>query len=322
MSFDLNLSEDQRQIVDTLDAVLAASYPLGRLRDGTSENLAPLAEFGAFILSAQEADGGAGLSVVEEALVHTRLGRHVVSTRALATTLGAAIARAAGDGELAAAIAGLDRTICIALRGPDDILLSDDAGAELAVLFDGRELSLVEVANAVPAAGLGHSLALSRMTTGARMLHRAGEKIVALADLLVSAQLLGVAEGARDLAVAYAGMRQQFGKPIGAFQAIKHHAADMAIGAEMVSAQLDMAAIALADGRPDALFQIAALRRLAPVAALANARACIQIHGGIGFSAEADAHHFIKHAHLLSRLGAAPSMLDPDAPMAPLHERN
>ena len=124
------------------------------------------------------------------------------------------------------------------------------------------------------------------------------------------------------LLFAYAGMRQQFGKPIGAFQAIKHHAADMAIGAEMVSAQLDMAAIALADGRPDALFQIAALRRLAPVAALANARACIQIHGGIGFSAEADAHHFIKHAHLLSRLGAAPSMLDPDAPMAPLHERN
>jgi alkylation response protein AidB-like acyl-CoA dehydrogenase len=112
-------------------------------------------------------------------------------------------------------------------------------------------------------------------------------------------------------------MRQQFGRPIGAFQAIKHHCANMAITAEALSSLLEVAAIAARDGRDDAAFHIAALRLLAPKAALANARTCIQIHGGMGFSAEADAHHFLKQAHMLSRLGVCASILDLPAALAP-----
>ncbi|MCB1133405.1 MAG: acyl-CoA dehydrogenase, partial [Verrucomicrobiae bacterium] len=127
-----------------------------------------------------------------------------------------------------------------------------------------------------------------------------------------------IAEGARDLAVAYAGVRRQFGRQIGSFQAIKHHCANMAIGVEMVSAQLDMAAIAVRDGREDAAFQTAALARLAPRVALQNARLCIQIHGGIGFSAEADVQLFLKQAHLLRNYLGATDFLSLPSPMFPL----
>lgn len=325
MSFDLNRSEDQRQILDAAGALLATGFPVARLREGRTDDLAPLAEFGAFSLSVPEPEGGAGFTLVEEALLHALLGRHLVSSRALAATLAAAVARRAGMADLAAAFAGLERQACLAVASGGDILLLDPANAEMALLFEDRGLALVEIARARPEAGLGRSLAVARMPGDAGVVVRSDDaRVLATADLLVSAQLLGIAEAPRDLAVAYAGLRQQFGKPIGAFQAIKHHCANMAIAAEMLSAQLDMAAIALADGRPDAEFQVAALRRLAPRTALANARACVQIHGGIGFSAEADAHHFVKQAHLLSRLGEARPILDLPAPMAPLrpaHER-
>ena len=144
-----------------------------------------------------------------------------------------------------------------------------------------------------------------------------GPIVADLARLLAAAQLLGVATGARDLAVDYAKIREQFGQPIGTFQAIKHHTANMTLGIEMVSALLDMAAIALYDGHPDAGFQVAALTRLAPRIALDNARTGIQIHGGIGFSAEANAHLFFKQAHVLAQFIGPADLLSLPAPLTP-----
>ncbi|WP_293865101.1 acyl-CoA dehydrogenase family protein [uncultured Alsobacter sp.] len=318
MAFDLNLSQDQRLIVEAAAALLAESFPLGRLREARQDDLAPLCAFGAFSLSASEEEGGSGFTIVEEALVHTLLGRHLLTTRSLATTVAAAVARSVGEGALATAIASLGRPVCAGLPGAQGILVLDPVPNAAVLVFGDRQLSLVETGAVREQPGLGHSVAVALAGgTGSTLASTDDPARLAAADLLVSCHLLGVAEGARDLAVAYAAMRRQFGKPIGAFQAVKHHAADMAIRAEMLSAQRDMAAIALADRRPDAAFQVAALRRLAPPVALANARACIQLHGGIGFSAEADAHHFVKHAHALSRLGEAASLLDLPSPMAP-----
>lgn len=322
MSCDLNHGEDQRQILDAAAAMLAAGFPVSRLRDAAADDLAPIAEFGTYALALPEAGGGAGFGIVEEALVHELFGRHLVSTRVLATAIAARVAAASGRDDLAAALRGGALSACAAIPARDGLLLADPASATLALVFGERRLSLLDIDGAATQAvtGLGHSVTLRRLDPGRPtvLTESADGEPLAVADLLVSAQLLGVAVAARDLAVGYAGVRRQFGKPIGAFQAIKHHCANMAIAAEMLSAQLDMAAIALGDGRADASFQIAALRRLAPRTALANARACIQIHGGIGFSAEADAHHFLKQAHLLARLGGAAPILDLPAPLAPL----
>jgi len=319
MTFDLNWSEDQRQICDAAASMLATHYPVGRLRNSRHDDLSSIAEFGGFTLAFPEEQGGTGFTPVEEALLHVLLGRHLISTRALATALALRLAHHVSLSNIA------ESPVCVAVPNEHSILFIEPEKARLALIFTGRSLKLATLDGLAfePVKGLGDGVPLGSAHAGdVSILHEThAPEIMALVDLLVSAQLLGIAEGARDLAVSYARIRHQFGKPIGAFQAIKHHCATMAVETEMLSSLLDMAAIALAGKHADAEFQLAALRRLAPKVALANARTSIQIHGGIGFSDEADAHHFLKQAHILSRLGSGAAILDLPAPLAP-HRKN
>lgn len=321
MSFDLNRSADQRQILNAAAEMLATRYPLSRLREKGAEDLGALAEFGTFALAQPEDRGGSGFSLLEEALVHVLLGRHVASSRTVATAIAARLAMELGLDDLARQAAAGTLPVAAAIPSGDSVLVIDAAGAPFAVLFDNRRLALLDLrgASGEQVVGLGHGVPMTRLghNAVATVGDSADNALLDTADLLVSAQLLGVAEASRDLAVSYVQIRKQFGRPIGSFQAIKHHCANMAIAAEAVSSLLDMAAVAVRDGRDGANFQVAALRMLAPRAALDNARMCIQLHGGIGFSAEADAHHFMKQAHLLSRLGSGAAMLDLHAPLAP-----
>lgn len=300
MSFDLTPGEDLRQILDAAQAMLDSHYPVARLQEGMGgDDMTPLEDFGAFALALPEDAGGAGFSIVEEAHLHVALGRHLVGPGALAT----AIAR-----RLDAAV-----TACIGVAGDGTWTLIDPEGADHAVIRVDGGFGLSPVTDPKTTAPLGAGLPVAKMArTGTNRPVDAD-----LARLLAAAQLLGVATGARDLAVDYAKIREQFGQPIGTFQAIKHHAANMTLGIEMVSALLDMAAIALCDGHPDAGFQVAALTGLAPRVALDNARTGIQIHGGIGFSAEANAHLFLKQAHVLAQFIGPADLLSLPAPLAP-----
>jgi len=117
--------------------------------------------------------------------------------------------------------------------------------------------------------------------------------------LIDAAALAGISQAALDMSVAYAGVRQQFGRPIGSFQAIKHHCANMAIAASCARDQASFAAVAVDEGRDDAALQVECAFWVAGTAALENAGKNIQIHGGIGFSDEADPHLFLKRAQLL-----------------------
>jgi alkylation response protein AidB-like acyl-CoA dehydrogenase len=116
--------------------------------------------------------------------------------------------------------------------------------------------------------------------------------------LIDAAVLAGTATAALEMAVAYALVRQQFGRPIGSFQAVKHHCASMAIAARCARDQVSFAAVALDDGRDDAELQVECALWSAGSAALDNAGKNIQIHGGIGFSDEADPHLYLKRAQL------------------------
>jgi alkylation response protein AidB-like acyl-CoA dehydrogenase len=102
------------------------------------------------------------------------------------------------------------------------------------------------------------------------------------------------------MSVAYAKERQQFDRPIGSFQAIKHLLADMLVRAEVARAAVYAAAVAL-DGRShdDPVRAAAAAKILAGDAAIANGKAGIQVHGGIGFTWEVDAQRFWKRATVL-----------------------
>lgn len=304
MSYDLTPSDDLRQIMDAAGAVLAAEYPLSRLRDpARADDLGALADFGAFVLALPEDRGGAGFTLLDEAHLHAAMGRHLLTPGTIAQAI--------------AARTGADGTVCAGVAASGGWLLFEPAGAVAALVRDGADFRLADLAGQAsePVAAMGHGRPMARLAPVLAPALPAG--LAQVARLLICAQLLGVASGARDLAVEYAKVREQFGRPIGSFQAIKHHAANMAIRAEMLSSLLDVAAIALRDGHPDAPFQLAALARLAPGIALENARIGIQMHGGIGFSAEADAHLFVKQAHVLGQLLGPSDILHLPAPLTP-----
>ena len=118
--------------------------------------------------------------------------------------------------------------------------------------------------------------------------------------VLTAAQQLGLALGSLRLAVDYAKQREQFGRPIGSFQAIKHLAADMLTQGEMARAAVYAAACAL-DGRSDDDPVVAAsvAKLVAGEAAIFVSKTGIQIHGGMGFTWEVDAQCFWKRACVL-----------------------
>ena len=114
--------------------------------------------------------------------------------------------------------------------------------------------------------------------------------------------LSGIAEATRDLSVTYLNEREQFGRPIGSFQALKHQAADMAVQAEAAHSITTYAALALAEGHDNARLYCLSARIVTHRAALANARATIQHHGAIGVTFEHTAHFFLKRTHVLGHV--------------------
>ena len=100
----------------------------------------------------------------------------------------------------------------------------------------------------------------------------------------------------------YAKVRTQFGKPIGSFQAVKHRCADMGLRMRLARYQTSLAALKVQAGSPDMPVQVASAAYNAIVAAHENARAAVQMHGGIGFQAECDVHWFVKRAHVYEQL--------------------
>ena len=118
--------------------------------------------------------------------------------------------------------------------------------------------------------------------------------------VLTAAYQLGIASRTVELATEYAKEREQFGRAIGSFQAIKHMIADMLVRSEVARAAVYAAACTV-DGRSDddADRAAAIAKIMAGVAALANAKTCIQVHGGIGYTWELDVQRYWKRASVL-----------------------
>lgn len=323
MTIDLDLSEDQRQIVDAVTEVLSDRFPLARFRDARggevdTDALAEIAALGWLGLSMDEDMGGAGFSLVEDVLLFRASGRHLLTPNVLANALGAHLAAALGETDLAARfIDGSARASVGHLlsgpvgAGPHTHAVYDAGASDFVLFWDAGSATCIPSADladlaSAPCTDKTVSLRRARIpSAGARVLAgEAGRRFARRADLLVAAQQLGLAEGALDLAVGYAGVREQFGRPIGAFQAIKHRCADMKVRTRVLGALIALASLSEAGERPDAEAQVAAAALLAPRHARENAAAGVQIHGAMGFTAECDAHLFLLRSHLLRHLGA------------------
>jgi alkylation response protein AidB-like acyl-CoA dehydrogenase len=316
MIADLLPTEDQSMIEETVASFLADHLPPTRLRDeaaggGVAEQAVwlGLAEIGLFGLGLSEAAGGVGYGLPEEIIAARELGRSLASTNVLATMLAAhlltddtAALEALKAGSAHAAFANRIEGDAAAVQ------LIDAAGAEHLVVWDEAGARLLPAASASERAARGAmdaTIALERARLDQGAGRSAGPALALRADLYASAYLAGIAEATTAMAVEYAKTRRQFDQPIGAFQAIKHACADMAVRAEAARAQTFYAALSLEAGEPEAPAEVAAARLIARRAALENAKANIQIHGAMGFTQETEAHLFLKRAHLVAALNGS-----------------
>jgi hypothetical protein len=264
-----------------------------------------------------ESCGGIGFNAAEEMLAYREFGRHLLSPSIFGLTLGARAAARVESPLLAAALSGALTVGLANARGrvrlgtecSGEFHLFDAGGAEWILICAEEGTALLQRADFLEVTevlGTDHVVRLERgRLEGARpaiWVDAASEPIHARAQLLLAAYAVGMGEATRDMAVEYAKNRQQFGKPIGAFQAIKHLCADMAIRGEAALCQVIFAALIQAEERDGIDFHTVSAKLVAVDAALKNAATNIQVHGAIGFTAEADAHSFLKRAHLIEQL--------------------
>ncbi|MFZ4432280.1 MAG: acyl-CoA dehydrogenase family protein [Microthrixaceae bacterium] len=318
---DLLPTPEQDEIVATVRSQLRSDFDLHTLAvaDGTdvvvpADLWRRCAELGWFGLGLEESLGGVGFGLAEETLLFAELGAHATPGPFLATVLGARVAALAGRADVAAEVLAGDAPVALAeveSAGPDDrhLRITDLGGSRYVLVVDDDRVALLgsDSLDATSAESIDLLVPLATAPMPAEQTGVAeltGDDAAAIrrrGTVLVASTLAGIAVGTAEQSVAYARDREQFGVPIGSFQAVKHRCADMAVRAEAATSQVRLAALALADGRPDAAFQVEAARVVATGAAIDNAQTNVFNHGGIGFTWEHTAHRFVTRAQVLSR---------------------
>ncbi|WP_370330481.1 acyl-CoA dehydrogenase [Mycolicibacterium hippocampi] len=174
------------------------------------------------------------------------------------------------------------------------------------VILDADQLEIEPVAGVDPLRPIAHVRANAVEVSDDRVLSNLSHTLArALMSTLLSAECVGVARWATDEASEYAKIREQFGRPIGQFQAIKHKCAGMIAETERATSAVWDAARAIDEfigGNAEASYEFAAAvaATLAPVAAQHCAQDCIQVHGGIGFTWEHDTNVYYRRAIVLA----------------------
>jgi alkylation response protein AidB-like acyl-CoA dehydrogenase len=271
--------------------------------------------------------GGAEASYTVLAVALTELGAGLVSSPLLATTLAAGVLLQLDDKDAQArllpGIAGGELIATLALAGDvtvradggtlagqvTPVLNAAQAGVLLVPALAGGGIAVYEVDAAAAGLSVATAPALdhTRSVSTVRLDGVAGRPLAGdaaralgfaqdLANLAIAAEQLGAFGAALEMTVEYAKIRAAFGRPIGAFQGVKHRLANLRTDWELAHAALLDAARA-ADERPGDFGAAAAVARVSVSEAyVAAATATIQLHGGIGFTWEHDAHLFYKNA--------------------------
>ncbi|MFJ2179142.1 acyl-CoA dehydrogenase family protein [Streptomyces anulatus] len=292
---DFQLSDDQRALRsgmrDLLDAVFDRDRMRAAVERGGTLDRSLWRELGAagfFALRLPEEAGGVGLGLPEAVLLFEEAGRALLPGPLVATHLAAGLVKGAAEGE--AVVTAADGDLPVAhLAAADAVLVGADA-------LVGEPLRAF-VAAARPVRSMDPLTPLHRVAGRTVPTQAYSGALHYEGALLTAAEQLGSAARTTETAVQHAGAREQFGSPIGSFQAVKHLCADMLARTEPARAAVYAAAVT---GDP---VEIAAAKLLADEAAVRNARDCLQIHGGMGFTWEADVHLHLKRAWLRSAAG-------------------
>ncbi|MFE9479947.1 acyl-CoA dehydrogenase family protein [Streptomyces spororaveus] len=292
---DFQPTEDQQDLRAGVRDLLAGRYGREALRasldTGTAVDRGLWRELGAagfFALRLPESEGGVGLGLPEAVLVFEEAGRALVPGPLVATHLAAGVVPGAAAGTAVVSAFDLGGRLVAHLGEADAVLGASAVPAGEPVRSVDPLTPLHRVAS-YGDGGDGHSGGdgNGRSVGDCSAFREAGA-------LLTAALQLGSALRTVELAVRYAGEREQFGQPIGAFQAVKHLCAGMLVRAEVARTAVYAAAVTQDPG------EVAAAKLLADGAAVGNARDCLQVHGGMGFTWEADVHLHLKRAWVRS----------------------
>jgi len=295
---------------------------------------ATLADAGALGLGIDEADGGSGGGLIDQIVVAEELGRAVAPVPFLATTvLGGSLVGALGSAEQRAEIGGAIASgalvVAVAITGPDAgdalgevrcdnarlsgrlPLVVEGAAADLVLVpvLEGDGQSVYAVKTGAPGISVTDLPALDRTRRPAEVVLEAaeGERLgpvggatAALdearrrAYVALAADATGAAGRALELSAEYAKVRQQFGRPIGMFQAVKHKAADMLVAVENARSATYFGAWEVGAGTPHADVAAATAKATATEHAVTVVGDAVQIHGGVAITWEHDLHLYLR----------------------------
>ncbi len=299
---------DQQALAAATRDFVSARFPLqGGPAEIDHAQWCELAGMGWLGLAADEEIGGAGATLVDEAFVFREIGRGLVPGPVLSTLAAARLAHWAGAPDLAAELIAGHRRVARAVAADGGLLVMWPREAAIALVIDERGGMLHPIPEDPELhPGIEDGTAVARITQaqlGAPLARiDDGETLSRLRRLVLihtAAQLAGIAQATTDQAVEHAKSRVQFGKPIGAFQAIKHKCADMATNALAADNLMFFAALNESLSPAGSDYHVLAAAAFCRRAAFANVRANVQIHGAMGFTVETSAHRFVKRTHAL-----------------------
>lgn len=307
---DFQLSEDQLALREGLRSYCDGELPSERLAELEKDEAldrglwSSLADMGVFNLRVPEDKGGVGLGTADGVLVFAELGRRLAPGPLVWSHLAADLIDGAASGDaivggidlggelrepiLVEHLASLDALLVVRPDGVERVDPKQIQGEPVAVPLD--PLTPLHHVDALPS---GERIGDAEMATRLRLEGAA----------LVSGQLLGIAEMTLELANDYAKNREQFGRTLGGFQAVKHILADMFVKQEVARAAAYAAGATLDQPEVGDVGRAVSSGKInAGDAALRNSRACIQVHGGMGYTWEIPAHYYLKRTWALETL--------------------
>ncbi|MGI9280754.1 MAG: acyl-CoA dehydrogenase family protein [Endozoicomonas sp.] len=325
---DFTFNEDQLVFHDSVKSFLTNEVTPERIREqwttesGRSNELwEQLAELGLTAMTVPEEFGGLGMSELDFILLAEECGYAALAEPLVDSVLVAVpLISSLGNEQVPAANGKhlkeswlpriAEGKASVAVGHPNNPLVADAHIADLLLLPNGSEV------HAVPSEQV--ELALNESVDPSRKLYRvtwtpSAETLVAGEEegkklwdetlnrgaLAVAAQQLGLARRIVDLSVDYTYERKQFGKPVGSFQAVKHHMANVAVKIEFAKAPLYRAAYDVSKGLSTAGRSVSHAKLSTSEAVLLGAKNGIQAHGAMGYTWEVDLHIFMKRAWAL-----------------------
>jgi alkylation response protein AidB-like acyl-CoA dehydrogenase len=313
MNFGLN--DEQQEIKRTAREFLSARFAPAKVRElaeaGTYDDSLwkEICELGWPGIAIPEEVGGQGLGMVELAILGEELGYACAPVPFISNALAGLLIDGAGSDahreRWLPGIASGERRGAVAATQDEPSLVLDAEGAAVLVLDEGDGARLVEPGDAriEPEELIDATRRFSRVSAeGGESLPGDVEAAIDRAVIALAAELTGVAQRAMEMAVQYAKEREQFGRPIGAYQAVSHQCARMLYDTEEARSLTYYAAWA-ADAEPGSLPLAASMAKArSSDAAWTVTAAALQVHGGIGFTWEHDLHFWLKRAKVIGEL--------------------